>query len=260
MAKENMTAIAVNKSLLKEYSSNGVRTVFMDDRTEFQIKLFNPLTTRVSARIEIDGESLGNELILRPGETVWLERYFNKPNKFRFETYTVESGSVAVERAIRNNGVVKISFYKERPNVQIHIPEYRPGYRGIEPMLEPMCSKYFKGVPIELNTLSSSYNVSPIEADYRAATMDSYTGFKMNASTTNTKETGRVSEGSYSTQQFQTVDMDTEIIPFATETIKILPRSQKPYTKNDLEKVYCTNCGRKIKPKFKYCPFCGAKQ
>jgi hypothetical protein len=91
--------------------------------------------------------------------------------------------------------------------------------------------------------------------------MDSYT--MMNASINtqpNTKETGRVSDGSYSSQQFQEVNIDTEIIPFVTETIKILPRSQKPYTKNDLEKVYCTNCGRKIKPKFKYCPFCGTKQ
>jgi len=253
MTNENMTAIAVNKSLLKEYFSNGVRTVFMDDCTEFQIKLFNPLTTRVSARIEIDGESLGNELILRPGETVWLERYFDKPNKFRFETYTVESGSVAVERAIRNNGVITISFHKERPGQQ---PIQIPTYKGIEPMY----SKCFKSVPIELNTLSSSYNVSPIEADYSVATMDSCT---MSTSTNTqpiTKETGRVSEGSYSSQQFQTVNMDTEIVPFNIETIKILPRSQKPYTKNDLEKVYCTNCGRKIKPKFKYCPFCGAKQ
>ena len=254
MTNENMTAIAVNKSLLKEYSSNGVRTVFMDGHTEFQIKLFNPLTTRVSARIEIDGEYLGNELILRPGETVWLERYFNKPNKFVFETYTVESGSVAVERAIRNNGVVTISFYKERPGHSIQIPAYRPSYKGIEPM-------YSRGIsaPISAN-LSYCCDVSPVEMDCSVATMDSYTMSTYANTQPATKETGRVSEGSYSSQQFQTVDMDTEIIPFATETIKILPRSQKPYTKNDLEKIYCTNCGRKIKPKFKYCPFCGAKQ
>ncbi len=250
MTNENMTAIAVNKSLLKEYSSNGVRTVFMDDRTEFQIRLFNPLTTRVSARIEIDGESLGNELILRPGETVWLERYFNKPNKFVFETYTVESGSVAVERAIRNNGVVTTSFYKERPSLPVQIPTYRS--------IAPMYSGGFKGIgPVEPGTWSCSYNVSPAEIDCSITTANSFT---TSTSSANTKETGRVSEGSYSSQRFQTVDMDTEIIPFTTETIKILPRSQKPYTKNDLEKVYCTNCGRKIKPKFKYCPFCGTKQ
>lgn len=256
MTNENMAAIAVNKSLLKEYSSNGARTVYMDDRTEFQIKLFNPCATRVSARIEIDGEPLSNELILRPGETIWLERYFDKPNKFRFETYTVESGSAAVEYAIRNNGVIRISFYKERPRIPIYRGRTLICEKGLD-SLRDSTGAY---------TVSSSYNASPIEADHLS--MTAMNGFTMSSCSSscstnaecNTKETGRVSEGSYSSQQFQEIDMDTEILPFATETIKILPRSQKPYTKNDLEKVYCTNCGRKIKPKFKYCPFCGTKQ
>lgn len=72
-------------------------------------------------------------------------------------------------------------------------------------------------------------------------------------------ETGRVSEGSYSSQKFETVDIDLEYWPFKTETIKILPMSRKPYTATDTQKIYCPNCGRKLKTKFNYCPFCGEK-
>ena len=74
-----------------------------------------------------------------------------------------------------------------------------------------------------------------------------------------TIETGRVSEGGYSSQRFETVDIDFEYLPFTTENIKILPTSRKPYTPADSVKLYCTECGHKINTKFKYCPYCGAK-
>ena len=50
-----------------------------------------------------------------------------------------------------------------------------------------------------------------------------------------------------------------EYYPFSTEKIQILPSSQKPVTASDLQKVYCSNCGRKLNTKYKYCPYCGAK-
>jgi hypothetical protein len=76
----------------------------------------------------------------------------------------------------------------------------------------------------------------------------------------NTIETGLIEEGSHSNQKFQNDYTDFESWPFREEVIKILPVSQKPYSSDDLNKIYCYNCGRKIKSKFKYCPFCGAKQ
>ena len=72
-------------------------------------------------------------------------------------------------------------------------------------------------------------------------------------------ETGRVAEGSHSDQKFQNVDIDLEYLPFRTEEFKILPYSRKPFTANDARKLYCSNCGRKLNNKFKFCPYCGAE-
>ena len=72
-------------------------------------------------------------------------------------------------------------------------------------------------------------------------------------------ETGRVEAGSVSTQEFDNVNIDFEYFPFITEKIKLLPISQKPYTVNDLHKIYCAECGRKLKTNYKFCPFCGSK-
>lgn len=62
--------IAKNKSLLKEYVYNSIRTVYLKDGDEFQIQLFNPETTEVGAEIYINNERLSNIIILRPGERV----------------------------------------------------------------------------------------------------------------------------------------------------------------------------------------------
>ena len=31
------------------------------------------------------------------------------------------------------------------------------------------------------------------------------------------------------------------------------------YYPSDIKKIYCTNCGRKINTKYKFCPYCGTK-
>ena len=110
----NMTAIAVNKSLLKEYQTSYGRTVYLDKDSEFQIKLFNPTTETIAADIFVNGKSLGEKIIIRPGQLIWLERYLDEAKKFRFDTYEVEANVEEVKQAIRNNGDIKVKFYKEK--------------------------------------------------------------------------------------------------------------------------------------------------
>jgi hypothetical protein len=73
-------------------------------------------------------------------------------------------------------------------------------------------------------------------------------------------ETGRIQEGGHSNQEFDYVNMSFEYWAFDTEEIHILPKSTKPVYANELQKTYCYNCGRKLKSKFNFCPFCGEKQ
>jgi len=284
----NIAAIAVDKSLLKEYQTSYGRTVYLDKDSEFQIKLFNPYSFTVGAEIIINGKSLGDTLIIKPGQLIWLERYFNEARKFRFDVYEVDAQAEEVKQAIKNNGDIVIKFYKEKEHVRrgldiwaSNAPVYN-GYNingttytnGIPDICKNMTfsatdmvnTTYTNNVPdgalrCELSASSCNYSNSqpisqPISKGFgnlnlnklRSATMDSAT-----------METGRVEKGGYSDQRFMTVDIDLESWPFVTEEIKLLPKSQKPVYKEDLEKLYCPQCGRKVKTKFKYCPFCGGK-
>lgn len=242
--KNPMMAIAINKSLLKEYRSSYCdRSVYLSDGQEFQIKLFNPTKHRIAAKVYINDEYLGNELIIRPGEIVWLERYLDVARKFKFETYEIDPSESGVREAIKHNGEIRVEFYKEKQRT-----------KPIQFIESPVWSEIDGFGDVQINDI---YNTTSKATDLTCCT---YSTSCSTIDWVEPKETGRVTEGNQSSQMFREIDIDLEEYPFNGEMIRIMPMSSKPYTKNDLEKVYCYECGRKIKPKFKYCPFCGAKQ
>ena len=109
---EKMARIAKNKSLLKEYkTSNNPRTVYLNDGEEFQIQLYNPYDYTISAKITLNGTEMPNELVLRPAERVWLDRYLDNPRKFKFETYEVDNDK-STEKITAKNGLINIDFYR----------------------------------------------------------------------------------------------------------------------------------------------------
>lgn len=246
-----LVKIAVNKSLLKEFLVNSQRTVYMDNGSEFQIQIFNPYTYSIAASISINGIEMSNQLVIKPGQRIWVERYLNEARKFLFETYEVNSESKQVENAIKNNGVIEVKFYKEKEQNNIYITSAST----------PSTSWTYFNNCLDYPTYSSD-NLSlsaPSTQLYSSSTINavSYSGGAMPKS--KSIETGRIEKGSHSDQKFQTVYNDFEYWSFTTETIHILPQSTKPVYANDLKKIYCTNCGRKLNQKFKFCPYCGTK-
>jgi len=272
---ETMARLAVNKSLLKEYSnSSRDRIVYMNDDTEFQIQIFNPYSYTIGVSFSFN-EKNGNYnywneqlLVVKPGQRVWLERYLNDEAKLLFNTYEV-GNSKAVKEAIKANGLVTIKFYKEKEQIK-----YQP-YQPQVWTYYNYCDNYNlnnNSALDSINTVLSCDASNMTNTSISTATTSFYTSSA--ASTINSEinsqslpksisksrsiETGRIDKGSHSNQKFNTINIDFESYPFSTEVIQILPSSQKPVTSSDLQKVYCINCGRKLNSKYKYCPYCGS--
>lgn len=274
ISQDAFAKIAVNKSLLKEYSSSKYqRVVYLNDGDEFQIQLFNPEKFPIAAKIHLNGEELSDMLVLRPGERIWLERYLDQARKFKFSTYEIEDSYEAKEAASLN-GEVKIQFYRvktPRQNRVINISS------PISTIGSPI-SIYYNAInggsyqekdfsePVS-PSVSNVVNLASSDMSKETCYASSYsldTGYNFYASSTAAEpepsiETGRVEQGGYSNQKFSYVNYDFEDWPFRTETISILPLSRKPVTASDLKKKYCSNCGRKLSPKHKFCPYCGTK-
>lgn len=269
ISQDAFAKIAVNKSLLKEYNSSKYqRVVYLNDGDEFQIQLFNPEQHTIAAKIHLNGEELSDMLVLRPGERIWLERYLNQARKFKFSTYEIEDSYEAKEAASLN-GEVKVEFYR------VKTPKKNDGILYTYPPISVynlVDSSQPKGIsPNDFTTISANVAEARLTAEcgvsscyYSSSTANTaydYTDTISCACAAKEKsiETGRVEEGGYSNQKFTYVNYDFENCPFRTELISILPLSRKPVTSTDLKKKYCSNCGRKLSPKHKFCPYCGTK-
>lgn len=287
-----MAKVAVNKSLLKEYnnSEQSERVVYLNNGDDFQIQLFNPERTTIGAEVYVNGEKLSGTLVLKPGERIWLERFTDRTVKFKFSTYNVEDGySEEVHNAIADNGVITVKFFKERKknywwydntsnpikvsyNDLVYTNDSNTALKcrndismvnsfaansAMNNLLKPELT-YSKECTCKLTSEADSiYSYSCGSSMNEKSFKDSYRN--NNLSLSNTIETGRISEGGYSSQKFNNVNIDFEYYPFKTEVIKILPVSRKPYNSSDLNKIYCTECGRKLNPKYKFCPYCGTR-
>ena len=273
ISQDAFAKIAVNKSLLKEYSSSKYqRVVYLNDGDEFQIQLFNPEKFPIAAKIHLNGEELSDMLVLRPGERIWLERYLDQARKFKFSTYEIEDSYEAKEAASLN-GEVKIQFYRvktPRQNgiVNISCPISTIGsptsiyYNTMNSSDDQVRSISEPELASNLNSVNLASSGMSEETWYKSSYI-SDTACNFYASSTaepeRSIETGRVEQGGYSNQKFSYVNYDFEDWSFRTETISILPLSRKPVTASDLKKKYCSNCGRKLSPKHKFCPYCGSK-
>ena len=258
-----MVKLAINKSLLKEFGNNP-RTVYMNDGDEFQIQLFNPENYVVGAKIYIDNESMSDSyIVLRPGERIWLDRHIDCARKLKFETYEVSGKSKAVQNAISNNGYVRVDFYKEyKRRLDFYVNpitvtcQDKPWWEDNQVICNG-CDSVQSAASINSNDYSYATAQYTCAA---ASTMTAVDLANVKLKESGKIETGRVGKGDYSKQCFDTVNKQFESFSFCTETIRILPKSQKPVTSNDLHKMYCHECGRKIKNGFKFCPYCGARQ
>ena len=297
---DKLAKIAVNKSLLKEYSnSSNERIVYMHDGTEFQIQIFNPYSYVIGVSFKFNNNSESSQLlVLRPGERVWLDRYLDNESRLLFSTYEV-GASEEVKKAIKDNGNLQIKFYKEREknywNNHIYVNQpiiNAEPYKHIDVWYSNNLGSSYclnnendnvRCFSSEVNTLGAASSVNFCQSADTALNIDgSITGAASTATYTATSaitdayekstpisakvrskksiETGRIEEGSHSNQRFNNVYKDFETWPFKTEYIKILPFSQKQVNANDISKRYCYNCGRKLNQKYNFCPFCGAKQ
>jgi hypothetical protein len=257
----NTTGLAVPQSFItksKQRLKQQIDTVYLNNGDEFEIELYNPTQNKVLAKIEINGNSIGNGIILRPGERIFLERYLDEAKKFLFETYVVNGNNEEVQQAIAHNGDVVVKFYDEvrtstynvnSGTVTINNPNFGWGSTTTG-------SPYYGNATFTTSGTNLFYNASLTSGTIN--TNSFFNGDKVKKSPRDL-ETGRVEKGSYSDQSFTYDNSSFNSYPSTTNWWKIKPQSTKPLVREDLV-VYCVECGSKRKKdNHKFCPHCGTK-
>ena len=276
----NTTGFAVPQSFItksKQRLKQHIDTVYLKDGDEFEIELYNPTQNKVLAKIEMNGNSIGNGIILRPGERIFLERYLDEAKKFLFETYVVNGNNEEVNQAIANNGDVVVKFYNE------DILPTRTFYGSGNTLTINNPSWNVNHTTPFTYTTHNTLSGTSIPSHGTFTTTSTNTAFYNNSTYTsgiNTNsilrdiknkglynepigkkslETGRVEKGSNSDQSFTYDSSSFNSYPLTTNWWKLKPQSTKPVVIEELV-TYCTECGaKKKKDTHKFCPHCGTK-
>lgn len=235
--------------------------VYLQDKEEFQIELFNPLQDCVLADIKLNGKSISQTgLVLNPGQRFYLDCFIDDKKKFIFNTYEVED-TTEVVNAIAKNGLLEVFFYKEsvvtlnnwsnrlsKIVIEKHYPAYYPWGTtnpytvyygngitntnsfntgtgtlgsGLVTTSTNTGNVYCSTGAIDLTNLKSTNNA------YYSNNLINCSG-SLTTSYSSTIETGRVEKGSKSKQEFETIDMDFDNYYIASTIVQLLPDSRKP--------------------------------
>jgi hypothetical protein len=246
--------VTKGKKRIKQFDGQ----VYLSDGDEYEIELFNPTQEVVLAKIKIDGDYIaGGGIVLRRGERVFLERFLDSPDKFKFSTYVVNGKNAQVQDSIRSNGYVEIEFYNE----------YKPtNIWGGNTYTYSNGNSTINGNPITFTTTGNSGNFTLTSG---TTTTSTFYNASLTANTlegpnirnlSNKIETGTTEKGSSSDQTFKHTNKTFNSFSFWNVAWQILPTSQKQYTAEEVSVNYCGNCGAKRKKdSFKFCPHCGNK-
>ncbi|MFW6242926.1 MAG: zinc ribbon domain-containing protein [bacterium] len=248
-------------SSLDELKTYRGTDIFLNDGNEFQIKLFNPLQIKIGVSISINGKSANHLLVLNPGEESIIDRFVDEKRRMIFETYKYDDNNPSAKKAVQNNGLIEIKFFREHFDVQTATWSTTPHFQDYNTTGNP-----------------AFYPTTTIGGSYSRGTFTTNTGGVLFSQSLNTqepefvspglsykekdlslKETGIVSKGSESNQDFKTVNVTFETFPFHTITYKLKPLSEKQ-SYNVEVRDYCTNCGYRLRnDKWVFCPKCGNK-
>lgn len=243
---------------------------FLKNNQEFQIRIFNPLDETIGAKIIFNDQSSNSLLVIRPGEDITIDRFLDEKNKMLFETYQYDSNNKAAEKAVAKNGLLSIEFYKEikytynYTNINIYNERYNyPNYN------RDLTIPYYYGgsdtfmlhdniiTYTDTNGIVNTNNAKFENNEYYTSNISFDENSKKEL---NLKETGRIEKGEKSDQEFKLTNMSFEYYPFHTIKYELKPLSEhKNIISTDI-KVYCTECGYRIRKKtWKFCPKCGEK-
>jgi hypothetical protein len=262
--------ITKKKSRLKVYNGH---VVFMEDNDNFEFEIHNPTQNTILCKIKLHGDYISQSgLVLRPGERVFLERFFDTNNKFQFSTYTVNNTSEN-QSAITLNGDIRIEFYNEKRNNHLTLSNnYRYGTTNLNQLnctnnptfistttdnsIFGTCGSSTFTNGISSTAFNTSSNVSGVINLNGITNTAFYNSSQIPIS--KSIETGRVEKGEKTNQHFQNSNKEFEYYVSHQIVYKIQPLSTKNKTSSDIRN-YCTECGVKTKSNFKFCPSCGNK-
>ena len=256
MAKKAATTITAPAAWIVNSNDRGRKSikkgkVYLQDKEEFVIELYNPLQNCVLVDIKLNGNSISKSgLVLNPGQRFYLDCFIDDKKKFVFNTYEVDDTD-ETQQAIAKNGLLEVFFYKESV---VTLENWNDKFNRIltgrtypywtYPSY-PWGGVYYGTGICNTTTTAGNFNLTNVSTSnaYYSNNTPINTSYTNNVSLTSaigdsTKsiETGRIEKGDKSKQKFESIDMDFDKYYIASTILQILPESRKPIETKEIKR------------------------
>lgn len=263
--------ISVRKNRLKLYDN---RNYYLKNDSTFEIELVNPTSESVLAMIWLNDKLISPAgVVIKAHSRVYLERFIDTPNKFKFNVFEVDD--VKQTKAARDrNGSVRVDFHRKL----IKVTNTPNNYGNFSTTLNwPNDGIWFPSTgicvpPGGINCVSDNMTLTDNIGKITTTNccMDTFTTVNMSYGSslvtsgyTNIEsdikqiETGRIEEGGHSKQKFDISNEKFSDNSFISVVYQLLPESLKSVDTQQIRQ-YCSECGIRIrKSSWKFCPNCG---
>lgn len=228
--------------------------VFLPFNSEYSLEIKNQSNKRAVASVKIDGtDVLGEDEIIIPAYGSFpLERFITNGDlangkKFKFVPL---SNSKVQDPSSPENGLIEIEVWFEKlPEIKIY---YSPPYY-------PMWSSsnhWYTYTSAVGQTSNMSYRTYSGGAPIKCCSNSSEPIMVSSVMTSlGTSHAGATVEGSKSDQSFSRGIFGQKDYPSTVFKFWLRGVEQEVTTS---DKLYCTNCGKKTRFDYKYCPRCGS--
>ena len=237
-SKETKTVVVIcdeNKKPLREFQTEtyfGGRTtkVYIPFDSEYQFLIKNGSNRRLRISIDIDGSSIGSDIILNGFDSDYLERFISHASKFKFvplsdnsvaDPTSKENGIITVKAVLEKEEIPCMDFYCSTDTTYSDSAVFgSAGAWGNHNMLDHGVSS---------NVASKTRGIggqSVISKSFKSngATTD---GAKSNQSFTSTQWKG--DDGDYFTFTFQLEGVKTELSAIEKNEIQLLKELKEKY-------------------------------
>lgn len=249
----------------------------MNDGEQFQIQLSSNSSDYLCLQFFWNGKRESNQLVLRPFQHLFLDRFIDSKSKLTFKTYQ----TAATEGQTKDLGTLKIIAYVGRfrqPTITttpIYIPAnwYPPFNNGTTPVWQDyqITSTTYDAhtnLCISGSCISNTANFSCYSntmADYieRPESAPKSRNIKLAKkilyNTPKIRQTGTVEQGRKSETELVEMNIINTYKKVQEIEYKILPESTRTLYQSSEIKIYCSGCGRRKRQKQNFCPACGRK-
>lgn len=271
VGRDPSVIVTTNRNELKIYHPN---IIYLNNGDNFELRFFNPLNFKIGVDIIFNGIKRNDSyLVLYPGQDITLDRFLDKKNKMIFDTYLIDGDNEHAKKAIENNGLIELLFYREQINyyynehdntIYKNFPKRKKqtdygtggcGYSGTSDSSGLGGASGISGFRYSTVTdikynINNTASINNYNENFYSTTISNFS---------NPLETGRVEIGDNSIQEIKQVSVNFETTPFHNVTYKLLPYSTKNINVKEIRN-YCSECGYRIrKDSWKYCPKCGSE-